>query len=114
MNMKHVGSSLNDHLKELEKKHPGLREAIDERNAKLIMGMLIKKARIKKNLSQGALAKKAHVPQSVISRIESPESSVMPRLSLYSKLSHALGYRLVLSLEDETPDKPSKIFKAAA
>jgi ribosome-binding protein aMBF1 (putative translation factor) len=100
VNKKFIGSSFEDALKAWEKKHPGLREAIEEHREKTIMGMLLKKAREKKAFSQAQLAKKANVPQSVVCRIESPASTVMPRIALYSKLARAMGYRLVLTLEE--------------
>lgn len=101
MNKKYIGSSWDDAVKAWERKYPGLREEIEERMEKTIMGMLLKKAREKKALSQAQLAKKANVPQSVICRIESPASTVMPRMGLYSKLARAMGYRVVLTLEED-------------
>jgi ribosome-binding protein aMBF1 (putative translation factor) len=103
MNKKHIGSSFDDHVKELEKKYPTLRAAVDKLMAKTIMGNLLKKARKAKGFSQAALAKKAKIPQSVIARIESPNYRTMPRLSLFSDIVSALGYRLVLSLENNRP-----------
>lgn len=105
MNKKFLGSSFDDHLIELDSKFPGLIGSINEYNAKISAGVLIKKAREKKHISQGELAKKAHVPQSVISRIESPASSTMPRLDLLSKLSNAMGYTLVFSLQDKKTNR---------
>ena len=100
MNKKHIGSSFDEAVKGWEKKYPGLREAVEERKEKAIMGALLRKAREKKAVSQAQLARKAHVPQSVICRIESPGSTVLPRIGLYAKLARAMGYRLVLSLEE--------------
>jgi hypothetical protein len=39
----------------------------------------------------------------VIARIESPNYRTMPRLSLFSDIVSALGYSLVLSLENNPP-----------
>ena len=100
MENKHIGSTFDDHLKELEKKYPTLRANVDKLMAKTIMGHLLKKARELKGMTQAVLAKKARVHQTVIARIESPHYKTMPRLSLFSDIVSALGYKLVLSLED--------------
>ncbi|OGJ89886.1 MAG: hypothetical protein A2487_09195 [Candidatus Raymondbacteria bacterium RifOxyC12_full_50_8] len=100
MNKKHIGSSFFDTVKEWEKKYPGFREAVEEHKEKKVMGMLLKNAREAKSMSQADLARKSHIPQSVICRIESPNSTVIPRIKLFSKLARALGYRVVISLEN--------------
>jgi len=110
MNRKHLGSSFDDHVKELEKKYPTLRANVNKLKAKAIMGHLLKEARKAKGLSQADLAKKAGINQSVIARIESPNFRTMPRLSLFSDIVSALGYSLVLSLETNPPN----LKKAAA
>ena len=109
MNRKHIGSSFDDHVEELEKKYPTLRADVNKLMAKTIMGDLLKKARKAKGFSQADLAKKAGIHQSVIARIESPNYRTMPRLSLFSDIVSALGYRLVLSLENNR----HKLTKAA-
>lgn len=106
---KHIGSSFDDHLKELEKKYPTLRANVSKLMAKTVMGHLLRTARERKGMTQSELAKKAHIHQTVIARIESPHYKTMPRLSLFSDIVSALGYKLVLSLEDNGPQ-----FKKAA
>lgn len=100
MNKKHIGSSFDDHVKELEKKYPTLKANVEKLMAKTIMGNLLKQARERKGMTQAQLAKKAHIHQTVIARIESPHYKTMPRLSLFSELVSALGYKVVISLED--------------
>jgi ribosome-binding protein aMBF1 (putative translation factor) len=99
MNRKHFGITLEEAAGKLEKKHPGLRVAVDQYKEKAEMAMLLRTLREKENLSQVELAQKAEMPQSVISRIESVNSSTLPRFDLFTRLVSSMGYRIVLGVE---------------
>jgi len=100
MNKKHIGISLEEVAGLLEKKHPGLRAAVDQYKEKAEMALLLRKLREERQLTQIELAKKADVPQSVISRIESLKSRSLPRFDVFTRLTSAMGYRIVLRAED--------------
>lgn len=102
MNKKHMGISLEAATKELEKKHPGLRVAIDQYKEKIEMANLLRNLREKEHVSQVELAEMADVPQSVISRIESHNSRTLPRLDLFTRLISTLGYRITLNVEKQS------------
>jgi HTH-type transcriptional regulator / antitoxin HipB len=91
MNKKHIGSSVLDHIKEMEK-DPVFKKAFDEHIEKARIAMLFKEIRAKENLTQSELAKKAHIAQSVIARIETGSSKTLPRLDLFNKILSAIGY----------------------
>jgi ribosome-binding protein aMBF1 (putative translation factor) len=102
MNKKHIGISLEEASGLLEKKHPGLRAAVDQYKEKAEMALLLRKLREERRISQVELAKKADVPQSVISRIESLNSKSLPRFDVFTRLTSAMGYRIVLEAQDMT------------
>ena len=108
MNKKHVGSTFASSVKEWEK-NPVFRQAIQERREKYEMAALLKRIREKEGLSQRELASLSGVPQSVVARIESLRSAVLPRLNLFTKLLSAMGYRTVVSAE-----KAVKVSRLAA
>jgi transcriptional regulator with XRE-family HTH domain len=64
---------------------------------------LVKRARKRAGLSQRALARRAHVPQATVARIES--GVVDPHLSTVTNLLQACGYRLALSRLGEGVDR---------
>jgi ribosome-binding protein aMBF1 (putative translation factor) len=99
MKKNHLGSSFSDAVKVWEKANPKLRVLVEERKEKTEMAMLLKNIRLKEDISQTELAKKAQIPQPVIARIESTRSKTMPRVDLLVKLLSAMGYHLVLKAE---------------
>ncbi len=56
------------------------------------LAQMLKEIRGKENLSQLQLADKANVSQSVISRIETASSRTLPRLDLFNRILHYVGY----------------------
>lgn len=95
MNRNHLGSPLSDSVEEWSK-DPAFRQALQDHREKLEMSILLRKLREKEGLSQRQLAIRASIPQSVIARIESMNSKVLPRLDLFSRLLDAMGYRVSL------------------
>ncbi len=96
MNKKHIGSSFFDDVKHWEKHDPDFRKRVQEHSEKRkLAGMLIE-IREKENLTQSELAKKAHVTQSVIARIETGSSNTLPRLDLFNKILNAVGYETLI------------------
>jgi len=63
------------------------------------MASLLKTVRENESLSQRQLAKMAHIPQSVIARIEGSSATTLPRLDLLTRLFSAMGYRIVVRAE---------------
>jgi transcriptional regulator with XRE-family HTH domain len=57
---------------------------------------MLKEIRKKEHLSQLQLAKKAHVTQSVIARIETNASRTLPRLDLFKRILQAIGYETII------------------
>jgi|WetSurMetagenome_2_1015567.scaffolds.fasta_scaffold1254200_2 DNA-binding XRE family transcriptional regulator len=92
MNRKHIGSSFFDDVKRWEKEDPTFRKAVDEHIEKTQLAKMLKDIRGHENLSQAQLAEKAHIPQSVIARIETGSSRTLPRLDLFNKILSAAGY----------------------
>jgi DNA-binding XRE family transcriptional regulator len=96
MNKKHIGSSVSDTFKAWDK-NPVFKAKVERYIEKKEMGMLLKRIREKEAISQARLAQIAHVPQSVIARIESPNARTLPQITLYSKIIHSMGYQLEFS-----------------
>jgi transcriptional regulator with XRE-family HTH domain len=65
---------------------------VEEHVEKAKLAQLLKQVRGKENLSQLQLADKAKVSQSVIARIETGASRTLPRLDLFNKILHSVGY----------------------
>jgi len=76
------------------RKNPEFEKEWQASEAEYQLGRQLIKARIYKRLTQAALAKKAGTTQAVISRIES--GSVSPSLNLVSRISMAMGKKLIL------------------
>jgi len=95
MNKKHLGNDVSVMIGKMFKDKDFKAKVMDNVE-KREMASLLKKLREKESLSQAALAEKASVAQSVIARIESSNSSVLPSLSLYSQIVSSMGYHLKL------------------
>lgn len=91
MNRKHIGASVFEDIERWEK-DPGFRNAVKEHVEKAKLAQLLKQVRGKENLSQLQLADKAKVSQSVIARIETGASRTLPRLDLFNRILHSVGY----------------------
>jgi DNA-binding XRE family transcriptional regulator len=107
MKNNHVGPSFFDDVKEWEKS-PTFRKAVEEHKEKAKLAMLLKQVREKEDLSQLQLAKKAHVAQAVIARIEGLSSNTVPGLALYNKILNSIGYTTTLVAK-----KKNKVLHAA-
>jgi predicted transcriptional regulator len=95
MNKKHLGNDVSVMIGKMFKDKE-FKAKVMENVEKREMAALLKKLREKESLSQAALAEKASVAQSVIARIESSNSNVLPSLSLYSQIVSSMGYHLKL------------------
>lgn len=85
---------VNDFEESLKKylKEPGFRKEWEDSEADYQIGKLLIEARIKKKLSQKALAKEIGTTQAVLSRIES--SSTSPTFRMAAKIARGLGKKL--------------------
>ncbi|OHA83288.1 MAG: hypothetical protein A2937_04010 [Candidatus Yonathbacteria bacterium RIFCSPLOWO2_01_FULL_47_33b] len=75
-------------------KSPEFKEAYNEEIFRLKMAAEIKSLRLQKKLTQETFAKKAHMPQSVVARIESGRYSIS--LDTLNRVAHALGKKVQL------------------
>ncbi len=66
-----------------------------EESARITLARKIREERKKKRLTQAAVARKAHMPQSVIARLESGEHSVS--LDTLNRVAHALGKEVTIA-----------------
>jgi ribosome-binding protein aMBF1 (putative translation factor) len=87
--------TFDDHLKELLK-NPKFRKEWEDSEVEYQLGRRLIEARLKKNLSQRALAKKIGTSQAAISRIEGMNGN--PSLALLKRIAHALGGKLQISI----------------
>ena len=71
------------------------KEAYNEEIFRLKMAAEIKSLRLQKKLTQETFAKKAHMPQSVVARIESGRYSIS--LDTLNRVAHALGKKVQLT-----------------
>lgn len=88
--------TLEDDLKR-RLKNPAFRKAWEDSEVAYQLGRKLIEARLKRNISQRELAKKAHTTQAVISRIEGMNSN--PSIGLLKKLAGALGLKLKVGFE---------------
>ncbi|MBI2329887.1 helix-turn-helix transcriptional regulator [Candidatus Daviesbacteria bacterium] len=86
--------TFEQHLKE-SLKDPEFRKIWEESELEYQLGRQLIEARLKKNISQRDLAKKAHTTQAVISRIEGMNSN--PSIGLLKKIARALGAKIQIS-----------------
>ena len=78
-----------DYLKE-QLKDPAFRKAYEEEGICAELAIQIAQLRVRKHLTQRALAKRLRTSQQTISRIESPHNGSLSLRTLV-KLAHALG-----------------------
>lgn len=83
--------TFEDHLKELLQ-NPKFRKEWEDSEVEYQLSRKLIEARLKRNISQRELAKKAHTTQAVVSRIEGMNSN--PSIGLLKKLAVALGLKL--------------------
>lgn len=88
--------TFEQHLKE-SLKDPRFRKIWEDSEVEYQLGRKLIEARLKRNISQRELARKAHTTQAVISRIEGMNSN--PSIGLLKKLATALGLKLKIAFE---------------
>jgi DNA-binding XRE family transcriptional regulator len=96
MNRKHLGSSFEKDAKEW-KKDRKFHDAVEEHKEKAKLAALLRTVREKESLTQTELAKRAHVSQSVIARMEASTSKSLPRIDLFNKVLSSVGYQLTIT-----------------
>lgn len=77
-------------------KDPAFRKAYEELGPEFELASMIIEKRLRKGLTQKALAKKIGTQQSAIARLESGDYN--PTIAFLEKVSKALGARLSISL----------------
>jgi DNA-binding XRE family transcriptional regulator len=89
----YLGSSLEEHVRELKAKRPGFREAFD----KLQLARRLRDLRIEMGLTQVQVASRAGTHQSAIARLES--GRVVPDLNLLAKVARGMGLRMKIEFD---------------
>ena len=87
--------TFDDHLKE-RLKDPAFRKEWESSEAEYQLSCKLIEARLKENLSQRELAKKAGTSQAQIARIEGMDAN--PSLNLLKRIAEALNTKLQISL----------------
>lgn len=77
------------------RKNKEFQRGYHEESARIALAKQIKQHREKTNMTQTAVAQKAHMPQSVIARIESGEHSIS--VDTLSRVAHALGKKVTIA-----------------
>lgn len=96
-NMKKI--TYEEHVKELLK-NKKVREEYEKLLPEYELARSIIKQRLKKKMTQEAVAKKAGMPQSTISRIEGLTHG-LPKISTLKKIANALDAKVVVRLESK-------------
>ncbi len=100
---KHIGSSLDDWLKEESANDPSFAAGLDERFDKYRLAQQLKAMREKAGLSQKQLAERVHTKQPSIARLEMART--LPRLDLLQRVARALGAEMVVSFRRVQPGR---------
>src|SRR5437660_122639 len=96
---KHIGSSLDDWLKEESAKDPLFATGLDEQFNKYGLAHELKTMREKAGLSQKQLAERVHTKQPSIARLE--RARVLPKLDLLQRVARALGAEVVVTFRNK-------------
>jgi DNA-binding XRE family transcriptional regulator len=91
MNRKHIGSNVMETVRKWEK-DPAFKNSVEEYVEKAKLAEMLKNIREIEHMTQAQLAEKAHVPQSVIARIETGASKTLPRIDLFNRILSSAGY----------------------
>ena len=102
---KHIGSSLDDWLKEESAKDPSFAAGLEERFDKYRLAQELKAMREQAGLSQKQLAERVHTKQPSIARLE--RARVLPKLDLLQRVARALGAEVVVSFR-RIPSNPRR------
>ena len=84
---------------ENKKKNKEFQLIYDEIKMHLKIAHLVEELRLKANMTQIQLARKAHVSQPMIARIERGDQDRVPTLSTINKVFKALGYKVDLKIK---------------
>ena len=84
---------------ENKKKNKEFQLIYDEVKMHLKIARLVEELRLKANMTQMQLARKAHVSQPMIARIERGDQDRVPTLSTINKVFRALGYKVDLKIK---------------
>lgn len=85
------GVTLNDYLKK-QLKDPSFKKEWDSNEASYQITKALIESRLKGNVSQRELARRAGTTQAVISRIEN--MSVSPSVKMLERIAHSIGKKL--------------------
>lgn len=88
--------TFEQHLEE-SLKDPKFKKSWEDSEVEYQLSRKLIEARLKRNISQRELAKKAHTTQAVVSRIEGMNSN--PSIGLLKKLAVALGLKLKIEFK---------------
>lgn len=94
--MKRQTYTLQDHIKESLKDH-AFKKAWEESEAEYQVSRSLIAARIKRQISQQELARKANTTQAVISRLENMTAN--PSVGLLQKIAQALNLKVKIQFE---------------
>jgi len=101
MAVKKKQSELKKYIdKKVSSKNKEFAVAFNEAKIHLKIASLIEELRIKAELTQAALAKKAGVSQPMIARLERGDQDRVPTLSTINKVFKALGYEVDLNIRE--------------
>jgi len=92
---KHIGSSLDDWLKEESRRDPSFAVGLEEQFDKYRLAQQLKAMREKAGLSQKQLAERVRTKQPSIARLEGARA--WPKLDLLQRVARALGAEMVVS-----------------
>jgi DNA-binding XRE family transcriptional regulator len=91
------GKTVDEWLKEEEKRDPGFIAAVDEEALRLVTAAEVKKLREAAGVTQTELAEKISTTQSSIARMESGKA--LPDLLTLQRIGTALGYAVAVSFK---------------
>ena len=96
--MKKQRKSLNQLMAKYQK-NADFKIAYEERSFYLQVAHLVRDLRERAGFSQAEVAKKAHVSQPMIARLESGDHRRIPTIETIHRILGTLGYRLVLEVK---------------
>jgi len=100
VNKKHVGPSIDEHLKECMK-DPVFAEGFRQEKIKYEIAGKVKAYRKKAGLTQKQLADISGLKQSAIARIENRESKTIPSFESLRKIFMPLGYNISFNVHKQ-------------
>jgi len=92
---KHIGSSLENWLKEESARDPSFAAGLDEQFNKYRLAQELRTLRERAGLSQKQLAERVHTKQPSIARLEGARA--WPKLDLLQRVARALGAEMIVN-----------------